>query len=332
MIDVAITALGKYLPEQRLTNKDLEKMVDTNDEWITTRTGIKERRIANKEDGEVTTYMATKAVEQLIAKRGLDPLEIDLIICGTITPDLRFPDTANAVAHNIGATNAFGFDVNAACSGFLFSLATGVAYIKSGMYKKVIVVGVDTMSSILNYEDRSTCIIFGDGAGATLLEANVEGNGIKDQVLRGDGSGIEFLHMKNGGALNPITKENIDSGDQYVFQDGRPVFKRAVQGMSRTVKQVLANNNLVSSELDWIVPHQANMRIINSVADQLDFPLEKVMQTIENYGNTTAATIPLCLNDYESKLKKGDKIILTAFGGGFTWGSIYLTWAYDGEL
>lgn len=326
----AITGVAKYLPEGILTNQDLEKMVDTNDEWITSRTGIKERRIMKDKD-KATTYMATQAVLKLIEKTKLDPAEIDLIITGTVTADMRFPDTSNQVASAVGATNAFGYDINAACSGFLFSLATASSFIRSGMYKKIIVIGADTMSSIVDYTNRSTCIIFGDGAAAVLIEPTDDGNGIYDQVLKGDGSGVEFLHLKLGGSLNEVTKENVDSPDKYLFQDGRPVFKRAVTGMSSTIKEVMQRNSLAMDDIKWLVPHQANKRIINSVADQLDFPHERVMMTIENYGNTTSGTIPLCLVDYENQLKKGDNLIITAFGGGFTWGSIYLKWAYDGN-
>lgn len=323
----AIKGVGKFLPPDVLTNADLEKMVDTSDEWITTRTGIKQRHMM-KDPDKATTYMATQAAKNLIENTGVDPSSIDLIITGTVTPDHNFPDTSNGVAHAIGATNAFGFDVNAACSGFLFSLATAASYIQSGMYNRVVVIGSDTMSSIIDYTDRTTCILFGDAAAAVLLEADEDGHGIIDQVLKGDGSGKEYLNLKLGGSLHPITAENLNDSGRYIFQDGRPVFKRAVLGMSSTIKQLMERNSLRPEDVNWVVPHQANMRIIQSVSDQLDFPPEKVMVTIENYGNTTAATIPLCLNDYESKLNKGDNIILTAFGGGFTWGSIYLKWAY----
>ncbi len=326
----AITGVGKYLPEGVLTNQDLEKMVDTNDEWITSRTGIKQRHILRDKD-KATTFMATKAVEQLIEKTKLDPKEIDLIITGTVTADMRFPDTSNQVAANIGATNAFGYDINAACSGFLYSLATASSFIQSGMYKKIVVIGADTMSSIVDYTNRATCIIFGDGAAAVLLEAQEDGLGVIDQVLRGDGTGMQYLHLKLGGSLNEVTRDNVDSPDKYLFQDGRPVFKRAVTGMATTIKEVMQRNQLSQEDIQWVVPHQANKRIINAVADQLDFPHERVMMVIENYGNTTSATIPLCLADYESKLRKGDNLIITAFGGGFTWGSLYLKWAYDGN-
>ena len=323
----AITGVGGYVPDDVLTNADLEKMVDTTDEWITTRTGIKERRIL-RTPGKATSDMGVEVVRQLLEKTGTKPEEIDLLICATVTPDTTFPDTANTILDKAGAKNAFGFDINAACSGFLFALTTGAKFIESGMYKKVIVIGADKMSAIVDYSDRSTCIIFGDGAGGVLLEPNTEGNGVIDAVLRSDGSGREFLHMKAGGSLKPATPETVANKEHFVFQDGKPVFKAAVTGMVTTVNQVLARNNMTTEDIDWLVPHQANMRIINSVGDMLDFPMDKVMVNIHKYGNTTAGTLPLCLWEYESQLKKGDNLMLTAFGGGFTWGSLYLKWAY----
>ena len=323
----AITGVGGYVPDDVLTNADLEKMVDTTDEWITTRTGIKERRIL-RTPGKATSDMGLEVVRQLLEKTGTKPEEIDLLICATVTPDTTFPDTANTILDKAGAKNAFGFDINAACSGFLFALTTGAKFIESGMYKKVIVIGADKMSAIVDYSDRSTCIIFGDGAGGVLLEPNTEGNGVIDAVLRSDGSGREFLHMKAGGSLKPATPETVANKEHFVFQDGKPVFKAAVTGMVTTVNQVLARNNMTTEDIDWLVPHQANMRIINSVGDMLDFPMDKVMVNIQKYGNTTAGTLPLCLWEYESQLKKGDNLMLTAFGGGFTWGSLYLKWAY----
>lgn len=323
----AITGVGGYVPDDVLTNADLEKMVDTTDEWITSRTGIKERRIL-RTPGKATSDMGLEVVRQLLEKTGTKPEEIDLLICATVTPDTTFPDTANTILDKAGAKNAFGFDINAACSGFLFALTTGTKFIESGMYKKVIVIGADKMSAIVDYSDRSTCIIFGDGAGGVLLEPNSEGNGVIDAILRSDGSGREFLHMKAGGSLKPATPETVANKEHFVFQDGKPVFKAAVTGMVTTVNQVLARNNMTTEDIDWLVPHQANMRIINSVGDMLDFPMDKVMVNIHKYGNTTAGTLPLCLWEYESQLKKGDNLMLTAFGGGFTWGSLYLKWAY----
>ncbi|MCB0661911.1 MAG: ketoacyl-ACP synthase III [Saprospiraceae bacterium] len=324
----AITGVHGYLPDYVLTNKELETMVDTNDQWITERTGIKERRIL-KDPDKATSDLGVGAVKGLLEKTGTSPDEIDLLICATVTADFNFPDTANIICDKVGINNAYGFDVNAACSGFLFALNTAAKFIETGFHKKVIVVGAEKMSSIIDYTDRSTCIIFGDGAGAVLLEPNEEGNGIKDAILRGDGAGREYLFQKAGGSLNPATAETVLAKEHTVFQNGRPVFKAAVQGMADVVKKVMARNNLTSETLEWLVPHQANIRIIESVASMADFPLEKVMINIHKYGNTTAATLPLCLWDYEDQLKKGDDIILTAFGGGFTWGAVYLKWAYD---
>jgi 3-oxoacyl-[acyl-carrier-protein] synthase-3 len=325
-IKAVITAVGGFVPEDVLSNFDLEKMVDTTDEWITTRTGIKERRIL-KGEGKATSYMGVKVVEEILKKRGISPDEIDMLICATVTGDMVFPDTANTILDKIGAKNAFGYDINAACSGFLYALTTGSKFIESGTYKKVIVLGADMMSSIVNYKDRTTCIIFGDGGGGFLLEpSEKEGYGVIDSILKADGSGRAYLHMKAGGSLKPASPESVNNMEHYVYQDGKPVFKAAVTGMVSTIKELLERNQLSIDDIDWLVPHQANMRIINSVADMLDFPKEKVMINIHKFGNTTAGTLPLCIWEYENRLKKGDKIILTAFGGGFTWGSTYLVW------
>lgn len=322
-----ITAVAGYVPEYKLTNKELETMVDTNDEWILSRTGIKERRIL-KGENLGTSDMAVPVVEELIKKSGCNKEDIDLVICGTVTPDITVADTANTICEKAGLTNAFGYDINAACSGFIFSLFTGVQFIRAGTYKKVIVIGGDKMSSIINYKDRATCVIFGDGAGGVLLEPGDENLGVKQAVLKGDGSGRELLYIKTRGSKYPLTHESLDNGDHYVRQDGRPVFKAAVKGMTSAIKELLLKSNLKLEDIDWLVPHQANMRIIDAVADHLDFPKEKVMVNIHKYGNTTAGTIPLCLWDWEDKLKKGDNVILTAFGGGFTWGAILVKWAY----
>lgn len=323
----AITGVGGYVPKDILSNADLEKMVDTNDEWITTRTGIKERRIL-REPGKATSDMAVEAVKVLLDKTQTKPEEIELLICATVTGDMVFPDTANTILHKLSAKNAFGFDINAACSGFLYALTTGSKYIESGMYKKVIVVGADMMSSIIDYTDRATCIIFGDGAGAVMLEPTTEKEGFIDAILKADGAGREFLHMKAGGSLKPPTMETVAQREHYVYQEGKSVFKAAVNGMMNTTLDVLSRNNLTINDVNWLVPHQANLRIINSVGEMLGIPSEKVMINIHKYGNTTAATIPLCLAEYESQIKKGDNLILTAFGGGFTWGSILIKWAY----
>lgn len=323
----AITGVGGYVPEDILSNDDLSKMVDTNDEWITTRTGIKERRIL-RTPGKATSDMAVEVVKQLLAKTNTAPEEIDMLICATVTPDTTFPDTANTILDKVGAKNAFGYDINAACSGFLFALTTGAKFIESGMYKKVVIIGADMMSSIVDYTDRTTCIIFGDGAGGVMLEPTLDGTGVIDSVLKADGSGREFLHKKAGGSLRPATAETVANKEHFVFQDGKPVFKAAVNGMVNTIKSVLERNVLTMDNITWLVPHQANMRIINSVGDMLDFPKDRVMVNIQKYGNTTAATLPLCLWEYESQLRKGDKLMLTAFGGGFTWGSTYLVWHY----
>jgi 3-oxoacyl-[acyl-carrier-protein] synthase III len=329
-ITAAITAVGGYVPEYRLTNAELEKMVETNDEWIRTRTGIEERRIL-KEEGKATSDLCVPAVEEILRKKNLDPKEIDCIICATVTPDMVFPATANIVAYKTGATNAFSYDMSAACSGFLYALATGAAYIESGRYKKVIVIGADKMSAIIDYTDRATCIIFGDGAGAVLLEPDTEGYGVKDSILRSDGSGKEFLHMKAGGSLKPATVETVTAKEHYVYQEGKSVFKFAVVGMAEVSAEIMERNKLTADDVAWLVPHQANLRIIDATASRMNLPKEKVMINIQKYGNTTAGTLPLCLWDWESRLKKGDNIILAAFGGGFTWGACWVKWAYNSE-
>lgn len=322
-----ITGVHGYLPEYVLTNAELETMVDTTDEWIRTRTGIEERRIL-KEPGKASAFMGAEAVKGLLQKTGLKPLEVDLLICATVTADTIFPDNANTIAYMVGASNAWGFDINAACSGFLYALTTGAKFVESGMHKNVVVVGVDKMSSIVDYTDRSTCIIFGDGAGAVLLQPTNEPYGIIDSEFHGDGAGREFLHMKAGGSLRPPSEETVARREHYVFQDGKPVFKAAVKGMVETVEKILQRNHLEKEAIDWLVPHQANKRIIDAVGDFLKLPPEKVMVNIQKYGNTTSGTLPLCLWDYESQLKKGDHVLLTAFGGGFTWGTTYLKWYY----
>lgn len=303
-------------------------MVDTNDEWIKSRTGISERRIL-KEPGKATSDLAVAAAQRLLDQLKMDPMEIDLIICATVTEDMSFPDTGTLICYKLGAKRAFGFDIHAACSGFLYALTVGAQFIQAGTYKKVMVIGADKMSSIVDYTDRATCILFGDGAGAVMLEPSETGDvGIVDSVLYGDGEGKDVLYMKAGGSLNPTTHETVDRKEHYLFQDGRPVFKKAVAGMVSSVQEIMERNHLTKEDIDWVVPHQANMRIISSVSGMLDMPLEKVMINIERYGNTTAATIPLCLWDYKDKLKKGDNLILTAFGGGYTWGATYVKWAF----
>ncbi|HEV7782589.1 MAG TPA: beta-ketoacyl-ACP synthase III [Chitinophagaceae bacterium] len=324
-ISAAITAVGGYVPEDRLTNFDLEKMVDTNDEWIRTRTGISERRILRGE-GKGSSDMGAPAVLELCKKRGIDPLEIDCLICCTVTPDMVFPATANIICNKIGAKNAFGFDLQAACSGFLYGLTTGASFIESGRYKKVVVCGVDKMSAIVDYQDRATCIIFGDGAGAVLLEPNEDGYGIQDSILRSDGSGCQFLHMKAGGSAKPATIETVMAREHYAYQEGQAVFKFAVKGMADVSAELLERNGLTGDDIAWLVPHQANLRIIDATANRVGLPKEKVMINIQKYGNTTAGTIPLCLWEWQDKLKKGDLIVLAAFGGGFTWGATLVKW------
>lgn len=326
-IHAAITAVNGYVPDYILTNKELETMVDTNDEWIVTRTGIKERRIL-KGKGLATSDLAVPAVKGLLEKRGISAEEIELIIFCTSTPDMLFPATANILADKIGAKNAWGYDLQAACSGFLFGLTTGAQFIESGKHKKVLVVGADKMSSVVNYNDRNTCILFGDGCGAVLLEPNTEGMGILDSLLKTDGSGGQYLNIKGGGSLNPATHETVDAGMHYAYQEGRTVFKFAVTNMAEVTHEIMVRNDLTAENVDWLVPHQANKRIIDATAERAGLPEEKVMINIHRYGNTTSATIPLCLWEWEDKLKKGDNLVLAAFGGGFTWGSVYLKWAY----
>jgi len=326
-IHAAITAVNGYVPEYILTNQELESMVDTNDEWITTRTGIKERRIL-KGEGKATSDMAVPAVEGLLKKRGISAEEIELIIFCTSTPDMPFPATANILADKIGAVNAWGFDLQAACSGFIYGLTTGAQFIESGKHKKVLVVGGDKMSSIINYEDRATCIIFGDGCGAVLLEPNTEGFGVLDAILKSDGSGKDFLNIKAGGSLMPASHQTVDEKLHYAFQEGKTVFKFAVTNMANVAAEIMERNNLTSNDVSWLVPHQANKRIIDATAERMGLGSEKVMINIQRYGNTTSGTIPLCLWEWENELKKGDVLILAAFGGGFTWGSVYLKWAY----
>jgi len=326
----AITCVAGYVPEDLLTNEDLSKMVDTSDEWIKTRTGISERHIL-KDPTKATSDMGAEAVKKLCEKSGIDPTEIDVLITATVTPDMLFPSTANLIAHKVGATNAWGFDLSAACSGFLFALTTGAQFIENKSYKKVVVVGADKMSSIIDYTDRTTCVLFGDGAGAVLLESSEDENGIVDHIHNCDGAGAEFLCMKAGGSLNPASHETVDAKQHFVFQDGKPVFKAAVTGMADVSYEIMQRNILEGKDVAWLVPHQANLRIIDATQRRMGVDAEKVMINIQKYGNTTAATIPLCLRDWESQLKKGDNIILAAFGGGFTWGSIYLKWAYEAK-
>jgi len=326
----AITGVGGYVPDYILTNKELETMVETSDEWITSRTGIKERRILKGENQGVSV-MGIAAVKDMLAKTKTDPKEIDCIIFATITPDLTFPATANIVATAVGATNAFSFDLAAACSGFLYALSTGSSFIQSGMYKKVIVIGGDKMSAILDYTDRTTCIIFGDGAGCVLLEPTTEDVGVIDSILKSDGSGETYLNLKAGGSRLPASHDTIDKRLHYVYQEGAAVYKFAVTNMAEVAAQVAERNKLTSETISWLVPHQANKRIIDAAASRVGISDDKVMMNIQHYGNTTAGTIPLLLWDYEKKLKKGDNLIMAAFGGGFTWGAIYVKWAYDGS-
>jgi len=326
-ITAAITGINGWVPEYKLTNQELSTMVDTNDEWITSRTGIKERRIL-KGEGLGSSDLGANAVKGLLEKKNIKADEIDLIICATATPDMLFPSTACIIADKVGAKNAFAFDLMAACSGFLFSLSTASKYIESGAYKKVIVVGADKMSSIINYEERTTCVIFGDGAGAVLLEPNEEGLGIQDAILKSDGSGKDYLHMKGGGSVKPSTHETVDAKEHYIYQDGKTVFKFAVTNMADVSAEIMERNNLKGDDVAWLVPHQANKRIIDATARRMGVGTEKVMLNIQKYGNTTNGTIPLCLWEWEDKLNKGDNLVLAAFGGGFTWGSIYLKWAY----
>lgn len=328
-IRAVITGVGGYVPDYILTNKELEYMVETNDEWITSRTGIKERRILKGEDMG-SSYMAIKACKELLEKTNTNPEDIDLIICSTITPDYMCPTTSNLLCDALGAKKAFSFDMMAACSGFLYNLATGSSYIESGRFKKVLLVGVDKMSCIVNYKDRATCIIFGDGAACVLLEPSEDPNlGIQDYVLRTDGSAFQYLNMKGGGSRVPASKESVERGDHFIFQEGATVFKTAVTKMSDIAAEVMQRNGLSESTVDWLVPHQANKRIIDATAERMGIPSHKVALNIQKYGNTTNATIPLCFWDFEKKFKKGDNIILAAFGGGFTWGGMFLKWGYN---
>ncbi|MBP6758117.1 MAG: ketoacyl-ACP synthase III [Flavobacterium sp.] len=327
-ITAAITAVGAYVPDYVLTNKILETLVDTNDEWITSRTGIKERRIL-KDDTKGTSFLAIKAAQDLIAKANIDPLEIDMVIMATATPDMPVAASGVYVATEIGATNAFAYDLQAACSSFLYGMSTAAAYIQSGRYKKVLLIGADKMSSIVDYTDRTTCIIFGDGAGAALFEPNYEGLGLVDEYLRSDAVGRDFLKIDAGGSLHPATIQTVEEGRHNIKQDGKTVFKYAVTNMADASEMILKRNNLTNADVDWLVPHQANKRIIDATASRMNLEDSKVLMNIEKYGNTTSATLPLVLNDFENLFKKGDTIILAAFGGGFTWGSIYLKWAYN---
>ena len=327
-VTAAITAIGGYVPEYVLTNAELEKMVDTTDEWITSRTGIKERRIL-KGEGLGTSDLAVPAVQDMLRKRGIQAEDIELLICATTTPDHQFPATANIICDKLGAKNAFGYDISAACSGFIYALVTGSKFIESGQYKKVVVVGADKMSSIIDYTDRATCVIFGDGAGAVLLEPDTDGYGIRDSILRSDGSGRVYLHQKAGGSVKPASHKTVDAGEHYVFQDGQPVFKFAVTNMADVSAEIMEKNKLGADDVAWLVPHQANKRIIDATARRMGVGPEKVMLNIERYGNTTSGTIPLCLWDYEKQLHKGDNLILAAFGGGFTWGSVWVKWRLE---
>ena len=326
-ITAAITAIGSYVPDYVLSNQVLETLVDTNDEWITTRTGIKERRLL-KEEGQGTSFLAIKAAQNLLEKANLDPKEIDLIIMATATPDMPVASTGVYVATQIGATNAFAYDLHAACSSFLYGMSTASAYVESGKYKKVLLIGADKMSSIIDYTDRATCIIFGDGGGAVLFEPNTEGLGLQDEFLRSDGIGREFLKIDAGGSILPASEETVKNKQHYVFQDGKTVFKYAVSGMADVSEKIMQRNNLTHDDVNWLVAHQANKRIIDATASRMGVDESKVLVNIHRYGNTTSATLPLLLTDFEDKLKKGDNIIFAAFGGGFTWGAIYLKWAY----
>lgn len=327
-ITAAITAVGAFVPDFVLSNQVLETLVDTNDEWITSRTGIKERRLL-KDDSKGTSYLAIKAAEDLIAKNNINPEEIDLVLLGTTTPDMPVAATAVYVASQIGAVNAFAYDLQAACSSFLFGMSTASAYIESGRYKKILLIGADKMSSIIDYTDRATCIIFGDGAGAVLFEPNYEGLGFQNEVLRSDGIGREYLKIEAGGSLLPASKETVENKQHYVFQDGTTVFKYAVSGMADVSEKIMQRNNLTKEDVNWLVAHQANKRIIDATANRMGLDESKVLVNIQKYGNTTSATLPLLLNDFEKQFKKGDNLIFAAFGGGFTWGSIYMKWAYD---
>ena len=322
-----ITAVGGYVPEDVLTNADFEKMVDTNDEWIRTRTGITERRILRK-PGLATSDMVVPCIKLICEKRGIHADEIECLIVATVTPDMVFPATANLAAHKAGITRAWSFDISAACSGFLYALTVGASLIESGRYKKVVVAGADKMSAIVDYSDRTTCVLFGDGGGAVLLEPNHDGYGVLDSILRSDGAGAPYLHMKAGGSLRPASLETVAAKEHFAYQEGPPVFKAAVKGMADVSAELLDRNNLTGEDIAWLVPHQANKRIIDATADRMGLSHDKVMLNIQRYGNTTAATIPLCLWDWRKELNKGDKIVLAAFGGGFTWGATLVKWAY----
>ena len=326
-LTAVITAVGGYVPEDVLTNADLEKMVDTNDEWIKTRTGITERRILRK-PGLATSDMVVPCIKLICEKRGIHADEVECLIVATVTPDMVFPATANLAAHKAGMTRAWSFDISAACSGFLYALTVGASLIESGRYKKIIVAGADKMSAIVDYSDRTTCVLFGDGGGAVLLEPNHDGYGILDSILRSDGSGAPHLHMKAGGSLRPASIETVTNKEHFAYQEGPPVFKAAVKGMADVSAELLDRNNLTGENIAWLVPHQANKRIIDATADRMGLSHDKVMLNIQRYGNTTAATIPLCLWDWRKELNKGDNIVLAAFGGGFTWGATLVKWAY----
>jgi 3-oxoacyl-[acyl-carrier-protein] synthase-3 len=326
----AITAIGGFLPENIVTNFDFEKIIDTTDEWITSRTGIKQRHIES-DPTKATSDMGVWAVKQLCAKRGMDPMEIDLLIVATVTPDMVFPATANLICDKVGAKKAWGFDLGAACSGFIYALATGAQFIETGRYKKVVVVGADMMSRIIDYTDRTTCVIFGDGAGAVLLEPSKDDNGIQDYILHSDGHGVQHLHMKAGGSLRPASHDTVNDRQHFVYQEGQAVFKHAVYNMAEVSAKIMERNKLSANDINWLVPHQANKRIIEATSSRMGLGSEKVMMNIEKYGNTTAGTLPLLLWDYEKQLKPGDNLILSAFGGGFTWGSMFIKWAYDGS-
>ena len=327
-INAVITGVGGYVPEYVLTNEELSRMVDTNDEWIMTRIGVKERRILN-EEGLGASYMARKAAKQLMQRTGANPDEIDLVVVATTTPDYHFPSTASILCDKLGLKNAFAFDLQAACCGFLYALETATSMIASGRHKKIIVVGADKMSTVVNYSERATCPIFGDGAAAVMLEATTEHYGVMDSILRTDGKGLPFLHMKAGGSVCPPSYFTIDNKMHYIYQEGRTVFKYAVSNMSAITAELAERNELSKDSIDWVVPHQANMRIIDAVAQRLEVPMDKVMVNIQRYGNTSAATLPLCLWDYEKQLKVGDNLILTAFGAGFTYGAVYVKWGYN---
>jgi 3-oxoacyl-[acyl-carrier-protein] synthase III len=327
LIRCAITGVSGYVPEDILSNVELEKLVETNDEWITTRTGIQERRIL-KDPGKGSSDMGVEAVRQLLEKTGTAPAEVDFLLCATVTPDMQFPATANVISDKVGITNAFSFDLNAGCSGFLYALVTASKFVETGGYKKVVVVGVDKMSSIVDYTDRATCILFGDGAGAVMLEPAKDENGIIDSIMLVDGSGRQYLHQKAGGSVKPASHETVDAREHFVYQDGQPVFKMAVVKMADVSVEIMERNNLKAEDIAWLVPHQANLRIIEATARRMNLSADKVMVNIGKYGNTTAATLPLCLWEWEPQLKKGDNIILTAFGAGYTWGAVYLKWAY----